>query len=705
MLQSHRPLLLLLASLQATAAGIAAAQEVDTSEWACELCPFSQGYDGDIEVGMTSASDDSAYLGDATGYDESGVYGNLGGQGSWSGASYFMRWSASDLLLDSRVLDLTGGQPGNWDYRLSLRQLPRREYFSTETVFAQDAGDYLALPANWVSAPLTTGFANLDSSLAGVDISADRSALGVGGRYFITPHINATLNYRRYTNDGNRVLGGPSFTTASLLPAPFDYLTDEFDLRLEYQGKRAYVAVAWLLSEFSSEHTGLAWESPFTVLPGAETGELAQPPDNRLQQFTLRGGYVLPFWGTTLSGSLALGEITQDTPFLAYTTNAGIPSDPLPRASLDGSVDTSHVAASLSSRPLPKARLRLTYRYDERDNNTERLAWNRVIVDSFVSGAAEMNTPYSYDRSRLAAMASYDLFSMLRVSGGVERRDVNRDYQEVAEQTEDIGWLGLRWHFSDWFSLEGRGGTAKRDIDRYDESVAASLRQNPLLRKYELAYRYREFADFSVAMTPFDWPVTLTLNGMYADDSYTKSRLGMLNAEEFQLAADLTWAVNDQTSWYIDIGGDSIESRQSGSESFAEPDWWADYKDRFVTFGSGLRVRQIADKIDLRIDYRTSDGVSEMRVDSSAGDERFPDFETRYEDVRVGLDYRWSPRLLLEFDLSWQTFETDDWMLDGVGPATIPAVLSLGAKPWDDRQFLFGVGFRYDLAAPDVVEE
>jgi hypothetical protein len=44
-------------------------------------------------------------------------------------------------------------------------------------------------------------------------------------------------------------------------------------------------------------------------------------------------------------------------------------------------------------------------------------------------------------------------------------------------------------------------------------------------------------------------------------------------------------------------------------------------------------------------------------------------------------------------------------MLAGVDPATIPAVLSLGADPFDDEQVLFAVGFRYDIAAPEAAAE
>ena len=49
--------------------------------------------------------------------------------------------------------------------------------------------------------------------------------------------------------------------------------------------------------------------------------------------------------------------------------------------------------------------------------------------------------------------------------------------------------------------------------------------------------------------------------------------------------------------------------------------------------------------------------------------------------------------------MRYQHFDADDWSLDAVGPATIAQVLSLGAVPWDEEQFMFGLSFRY-VAGP-----
>ena len=93
-------------------APIAGFAQVDTSEWACESCPFDQGYRAEVAVGATSVSDDAARFGNYTGYDEKGVYANVDGQGRYNRNGYRLDWYIEDLGLDSRVFEITSGKQG-----------------------------------------------------------------------------------------------------------------------------------------------------------------------------------------------------------------------------------------------------------------------------------------------------------------------------------------------------------------------------------------------------------------------------------------------------------------------------------------------------------------------------------------------------------------------------------------------------------------
>jgi MtrB/PioB family decaheme-associated outer membrane protein len=685
------------AAVLATAAH---AQTVDTSEWVCEFCPFEDGHRADYELGATSVDENSAYFGDATGYDEDGVYANVDGNGTYASGNYQLRWSAEDLGLDSRVVELEGGRPGSYDFNFSYRELPRRQFNTTTTIFEQSGGDVLALPSGWVHANLTSGMTELDSSLVSRNIESDRSVFDLGASFVASDRWRISADYRRHERDGSSITGGSSFLQTSLLPMPLDYVTDEVDLGIRYGGDNGFVALGWYLSDFSNGNAALTWEQPFSFNPlvGNDTFSRAQAPDSRMQQVSLQAGYSFAERKTVISASAAFGEIEQDSPLLPYTVTSSIDAGPLPRASLDGSIDTSNFALAVTSRVIDKGRIKLKYRYDKRDNKTAQDVWNRIIGDSFLSGEFETNIPYSFERSTLSLSADYDLLDAVRVSAGYDRKDIDRDFQEISEQTEDSGWGRLRWQPTASLEMDFRGGGSQRDADDYDAVFAATLGQNPLMRKYYIADRKRDFGELTLSYSPADGPVSITLAGLYADDTYELSELGITNGEELRVTADVSWSISENASAYLTAGFEDMESEQAGSEAFAAPDWSATHDDDFTTVGVGFRVRNIADKVDVKMDYLRSDGASEIIVESPLGNpSEFPELESMLDYLRFRLAYRQSERLELNLNLLYQRFETEDWALEGVGPATIPTVLALGATPYDDNVFIIGLGVRYRI--------
>jgi MtrB/PioB family decaheme-associated outer membrane protein len=703
---SPHTILLLLTGTLAFAQG-SEAQSVDTSDWSCEYCPFQDGYEGDYRVGATNVSDDSAYFGNATGLDEKGTYANVDGEGSYASDAYRLRWTLEDLGFDSRFAEIEGGRPGQFDFNISWRELPRRQYDTTSTIFQQTSGDTLALPASWVRAPVTSGFTSLDASLANRSVQSDRRVLNVGGRYRPSSRWNISLDYRRQAHDGVKIFGGSTFTNASLLPMPFDHVTDSVDIAARYGGSRGFVSVGWYLSDFESANAALRWQQPFSFAAplGTDTLQLAQAPDNRFQQLSVAAGYAFPTYQTVINASVAIGQIDQDTAFLPYTTNASLVPGSLPRAALGGDIDTTNIALAITARPIARSRVKLSYRLDKRDNKTAQDLFERVITDNLLSGDPELNIPYSFERNSLSLSADYDLFDTLRVSAGYDRKEMQRDFQEVADQAEDSGWGRVRWTPVPTLEIDVGGGASERNVDRYNEVFAATLGQNPAMRKYNLAYRYRQFGELRMTWSPLAVPVSLTLNGVIADDDYTQSQLGLTAGEELSIAGDLSWSVSDRISLYLSAGVENMQSEQAGSEQFGAADWRAQHDDDFTTIGAGFRVRQISDKVDLQFDYSRSEGTSSILLDSAAGEDPFPDLSSDLDYLRFRLTYARSARLEIDLNARYQRFQAEDWALAGVQPATIPVVLSLGAQPYDDDVVIIGLGFRYSLGGAAATTE
>ncbi|MBT8083320.1 MAG: MtrB/PioB family decaheme-associated outer membrane protein [Gammaproteobacteria bacterium] len=678
-----------------------AAAEVDTSDWACEYCPFDDGYRAQIRAGATSVSDDAARFGNFTGYDEEGAYGNVDGQGRYNGDGYRIDYVLEDLGLDSRAIGISLSSDGLFGVDFGYRELPYRRFDTTRTVFTQSSSGTLTLPSGWVSAGTTGNMTQLASSLQKTVIGTDRQVIDFGGYWNPRGPVRVFADFRRQSRDGIDIKSGGTYTQAALLPRWIDFETDQVDAGLQYATDSLSLTLAWYASFFTNRNPALTWETPYLATPGMATLRMANEPDNEFQQVSLSGKYRLATWDTVLAFMAASGSGEQDEPLLPYTINSGITAAALPRATLDGKVDTLNYAFTVTSRPLDKLRVKFGYRYDERDNRTPVSEWNRVIVDAFSSGGIEQNVPYSYDRMHSTTSIEYALRKNLRVSAGYEYREINRDNQEVAEQTVNTGWGQVRVQPWAWLDVRAKGGASARGVDRYDESVAVSLGQNPLMQKYNLAYRYREFGEIVATVSPLEKPVSFSVSVLFADDDYKDSLVGLNGAEEFRATADVSWAINDNATVYLAYGRDSIDAHQTGAEQFGWWDWSAFHEDRFDHAGFGMRWRPTEGKLGLRLDYNRGEGETRIAYDSlSGGPSELPDLESTLDSLRVEASYAVSERMDLTFDLRYERFEVTDWAL--VSETTLPTILTLGADPWDYDVYAAGIGIRYSFGDDEI---
>ncbi|MGI9202456.1 MAG: MtrB/PioB family decaheme-associated outer membrane protein [Woeseiaceae bacterium] len=684
----------------------AAIAQVDTSEWKCELCPFEGAYTADLKAGAINVSDSAARFGNSTGLDEDGIEADLGGSGRFANETFQLQWAAENLGLDSREFNVEAGRQGLYGLYLDYDELPYRRFDTTSTVYAIGAGNNLTLPAGWVTAGTTTAMTALPASLVDQNIGADRQTISLGGHILAANNFKIFADYSQQSRDGVDIVSGSNYTQASLLPRVVDYQTDTVNLGVTYANGPLNLALAWYGSFFENSSDSMAWENAFFDDPltaGFESRQLALEPDNDFQQFSLSGSFRAATLDTIIAFSAASGQGEQNEPLLPYTVNPNLTASALPRSSIDGQVDTSNYSITLSSRPLPKGRVKLGYRYDERDNRTPRESWNRVITDTFLSGQSELNTPYSFERARFDASGEYRLLNTLRVSAGYERTELDRDFQEVAEQTEDHGWGRVKWRPIPWLNLSAKGGSAKREVDRYNENVAIDLGQNPLLRKYNLAHRYREFGEFSLSASPTGWPISATVTALFTDDSYSKSRVGLTDSESTHFSIDLSWAVSDSASVYLIGGRETIDADQFGSAQFGEPDWFAAHEDSFSHIGGGLEFRAIGEKTDLILDYSHTDGETAVGVGAvGSAVNQYPDLDSTLDSIRLKLRYAKSERLDIDAGFRYESFSSNDWALAGVEPNTIPAVLSLGADPYDYDVWVFSVSFRYLIGERDI---
>lgn len=684
----------------------ASAAPVDTSAWACNFCPFEDGVTKvEAEAGSLYADGTSARFGEFDGITEDGGYAVLDGSaGERRENGAFWSVSARDVGLDNRSIAAEAGQAGEWLAGAGYVASPYNRYDTTVTPFLAD-GSTLGLPAGWVRAGSTQFMAALDSSLRGIDVGTTREQWRLDGSLGGTSRWKTELHLTRETRDGNRLRGANFVVTTSQLASPVETTNDQVDWTARYQTSRGQVA----LSYFGSFFTGMrsfSWDNPFTpIAPGADVGRSALEPDNDFNQLALSLSHDLGAgWRATLNGSL--GRATQDDAFLPYTTNALVATSALPRSSLGGSVDFTHLDLQLQGDAgaalpwLEGLRGRLGYRYDDRDNDTPRATYDTVESDTF-PGGAETNLPYSFRRRKFWMAGDYDLARLLwpqanrplLVSAEWDHEEWDRTYQEAAESTEDRAWVRLRANPLAWLSIEARYGGANRDTDPYLPVAGSSAPQNPFMRKFNLADRERDFWDAEVAFSlPKD--VTISLGGFRREDDYVNSSLGLARSRDTGGTADVAWAMSEHVSAYAFYGRQEVASRQRGSQSFGAPDWEARTRDRFETASAGFRFDRLKERWSLKFDYFFVDGDVDVEM-RSAGTADFPSLRTRSHGPSLEVEFAATPALDVIGTLRYEHFDAHDWALEGVDPDTVPSVLASGADPYDHDAKLVGVSFRY----------
>ncbi len=288
------------------------------------------------------------------------------------------------------------------------------------------------------------------------------------------------------------------FNSAQLV-RPVDYETDEVDASIAYNSRKFQAQLAYYGSIFRNNDKALNWDNPYTGV--ADSGQLALPPDNEFHQAMASVGYQLSD-RTRATADVAIGRMEQDEDFLPATVNAALGPVPLPRASLDGEVDTLTANLRLSSALSDTLRLNASYSYNERDNDTPQADYTRVLTDSFVSATTRTNLPYSYTRDTFKLGADYRLPKGSRLRAGYEYDAYNRDFQEVDKTEENSLWAKLKWRIDYKTHLSFKYTYAERDGDSYEPVSEISGPQNPLLRKYNMADRTRNLVGVNASLSP-----------------------------------------------------------------------------------------------------------------------------------------------------------------------------------------------------------
>ncbi len=646
----------------------------------CKQCMKYTGWRGELDFGLSYVSDDSLRFGDYRGLEEEGFYAAVDGDIHFRNPQgrYFDLY-ARNLGYDSRQLQMRGGIQGRYELRLAWKEIPKYRGFGTQTPFLGQGSDYLTLPADWVPSSTTGGMTALDNSLRAALLKTQRETLEAGATIHFTRNWSYRIDFQRQNKKGTRSLGaGLLFNNSSILPAPVDYTTNQFDMGLSWATQRAQVQLAFIGSYFDNGNSSLTWQNPFTASPFHQTFRAALEPDNEYYQFNLSGAFAITP-RIRLSGQAAIGELSQDELFLPVTINPLYSDLPLPRQSLDGKLDTStfNLSGKFSARLNSKLSITARGKLDERENKTPVDVYTQVTTDLLPS-LGRYNRPYSYEREQYSADIRYKAHRILKLSGGVRQENIDRTLQATERTEETTFWGELRLNPVVSSQIRIKFESSDRDISDYLQPDDGGPIDHPLLRKFNQADRDLNRVTVELDFTPVA-ELSFNLSFYLADADYKESLIGLQASEERSYSVNLNYAVNKSVVLYAFLNRDDIDADILNTTGGSATPWMAATRDHITTAGFGMSSR-ISKKSSIGLDFVSSDSKGDISVQTSAKEDPFDPLKTDLINAKVHFDYEvndhWGYKLYAEYE----KYSSKDWAIDGLGVDGISSILTMGEQ-------------------------
>jgi hypothetical protein len=109
----------------------------------------------------------------------------------------------------------------------------------------------------------------------------------------------------------------------------------------------------------------------------------------------------------------------------------------------------------------------------------------------------------------------------------------------------------------------------------------------------------------------------------------------------------------------------------------------------------GLKYPHIIGRLGANAEYTYARSAGRADNDTSGLESEFPKLRTRLHQLKLALDYPYTRSLSFKFGYMYEKFTSDNWALEGIGPDTVPNLLSLGADPYDYSNNIFFIAVRY----------
>lgn len=461
------------------------------------------------------------------------------------------------------------------------------------------------------------------------DISHEREKLLVSGQKVLGDNWKVNFSLNREDKQGNRLQGYGFWDTREgfMFAAPIMQRTDQFELGAEYRQDKWQARVTYHFAKFEQlEDNSFEKRNLMNGSLGTpETFSLA--PENTYQRLVLQGAYALSS-ATRISAEADYGIAKQNDAFVQDsndTYNLGVIGN-----SLDAKYTTTRAALRASHRLTPGVMLRASYRFDDRDNSTDKY---QNLVREFGSQTRDTRT-HSWTRHTADADANIRLPMRSNLLIGAKFEDTDRKQGARGETQEGTFHARIRSQLGTNLTGGVKASYGQLTGNNYEEKYL--LDNTDAMRTYHLASVDKTLITANTSWNGLE-QLALGLEVTYKNFDYKKSSVGLL--EDNRLAATLTadYFPSNTLSGYAFFTYEDGERTQGGRANVITGELTT------LSFGVG-------GKYQITGDGRYSVGTDILLVHStntpkaSQGAD-FNDYKSELTQIRVYGDYNYSPAL------------------------------------------------------------
>lgn len=677
-----------------------------SQNWQCKWCELdaAEGSQWRVDFGFHWLSENDDFFSRYRGFDDDGVFGLTSFHGRIQDASgRYWLFEGNELWLDNRLFNIETGVQGSYHASLGYREIQQLND-RVKSPFIDSGSQQLELPTSWVFALSTPDFTELDTSLVSYDLHSKRKQIDLAAVIQDNENLpQIRVSYQKETKSGINSYGGAigndnAFdVTASLLPLPFNYETEQVDASINYQFAEWQFQAGFYNSVFNDKQGSFVWQNPF-LNTTSDWGQASASPDSQFQQVYLFSSYR--FTPKTKGNAyLAIGQMEQDEVFESYSINPNIITATLPVDSLNGKVNTLTGQLKLTSRLSSQWRLQAAYRYNEKDNKTVSNIYQYVVNDTLNSLTPRRSVPFSFDKTEFKTTAEYRSQDYGKWVFGIEHEAFDRTYQERKETDELTLWIDYIKTWSDKFDSRIKLESGSRDGDFYRTLNTILPPENPLLRKFNFADRDRQRLTFDTNFYPLD-NTSISLSLDVGQDEYTRSVIGLQQSDYRAINIDYSWNNTEDLTLFSFISSEFYCSQQTGSQTYALPDWFNDSKDYSLTLGGGLEYQMVEDtlKIGTDIVYTRSKEVNHLTSDTlGLSLESLPEFKVKILSVELFADYQISESTALHSRLLYQSYKDNDIQDYALSADSVVDILLFENEDMDQNTTYLSVAVSYQF--------